>query len=456
MALQVFLPDNLNLEKLLEDNPPTFKYKIDNFKYIVGTLIKLKVQFKDYQKEEYIPLNAQILQDKIREYNLYLNYLVNNGVLEVANDGWYIVGKKSRCYKLSEHYQTKEISSVDITRKSLIKKSNEDKEKQKQSLLGYTYLTRWFNPALQINYRHADGYLLNKVIKEKGELGFKKAWNRYQYAILSVRMLDNGDYNLFVDDTANRFHSNITNLRKDLRAFVTYSGEKILEIDLKNSQPFFSTILLDPSFYEEREDTFTLYSLSKDIYQRIQPNIPTILSLLPQFPSFMLVKSHDRDAIGDLELYCTLVDKGKLYEYFNRHYREATGILLDLKNSADKRTLKEGLFYCMYAHNKAFGEERGTFKRVFMKLFPTVHRIFSLLRRIQYKDISAILQSIESHIMLRRVALRISQDHPEVPLFTIHDCIATTYSGKDIVYQSIKEQCHNLIGLEPSLDVVKW
>jgi hypothetical protein len=52
-----------------------------------------------------------------------------------------------------------------------------------------------------------------------------------------------------VDPNVHRFHSNLTCMKSIYRNLLTYDGQKLVSIDIKNSQPYLSTKLLDPKFW---------------------------------------------------------------------------------------------------------------------------------------------------------------------------------------------------------------
>jgi hypothetical protein len=457
--MQAYIPANLDLTKMLKEDPPSFPYDVDNFNYIFGTLIKLKAQHKDYEDEEFIPLNAQLLQAKIRTYNKHLQYLVDKGLLKT--DGQYIKGKKSRGYKVAAEYMKGELKPVAIKKKLLLKIRPAEQEKLDSFHAQYGYLTQWFNKKLRIDEKMCYGWIMNTAFNER-KAGRKDALEIAQFRDVAVNMLNEGAYNLHVDDNVRRFWSNLTNMKKELRNFITYDGQRLSAIDISNSQPFFSIVLFNPNFYANAEDGFTLRNLSEAISERIAPKLPTIQSILSKHPFFMLVKPDEKEATNDLQLYCTLVDKGRLYSYISDRYFEATGIRYDLKVPAEKDKLKAAVFYTMYSDNRAFGADtevgkvHGEMKQLFRKLFPTVYRLFSLLKKAAYNDLAIILQLIESEIVVRRTAWHISQARPDIPLFTIHDSIATTEANKHYVYTQLKQQCERAIGLMPTLKIEDW
>jgi hypothetical protein len=170
----------------------------------------------------------------------------------------------------------------------------------------------------------------------------------------------------------------------------------------------------------------------------------------------MLVKDDETQCGSDLELYCTLVDKGRLYPYLSRKFEEETGIRLDLNKIEEKRRLKEIIFVTMFSDNRFIGQKEAKMKRFFKQLFPTVYEVFSLIKKKANFLLPVILQRIESEIVLKRIAKSISKQYPNLPIFTIHDSIVTLATSKELIRDIVKREFHTSIGLKPSLSVEIW
>ena len=454
-----FIPKKLNLEKLLKENPPGFKWHIDDFRYIIGTIVRMKATNKDYQEKEYVPLSSKILQGKLRNYNQCLKYLNDFGVIEINKQ--YIPGTKSRGYKIARAYGECVSDPVKLTKWSLVKADKEFVKAEKKFNKEYDYLIKWFQPPdLNIDVHGAEVFLqrLYSVEMEAGDTG---ALDKYYRRMDSINFLEKGIYYLHVDDNVKRFWSNLCNLKSELRNFISYRGQQLCSVDIKNSQPFFSILLFNPDFYEETGTHLKLKDLSTKIYHTLLPIIPTIQSILTSFIQsnyIMLVKSDESKASSNLELYCTLVDKGRLYSFISDRFFEETGARYNISVPEEKKKIKQAFFYTMYSPNNAFSDERGQMKRIFKELFPTVYKIFALIKKKNHSHLPVILQLIESEIVVRRTARTLSERYPEMPLYTIHDNIATLANdeAKNIVWGELKEQCRDIIGLQPSLHVDYW
>jgi hypothetical protein len=67
-----------------------------------------------------------------------------------------------------------------------------------------------------------------------------------------------------------------------------------------------------------------------------------------------------------------------------------------------------------------------------------------------------LLQKIESTVMIQMVANRIARERPELPIFTIHDSIATTLGNEEYVKLVVVEETERLTGLQPKVGIEVW
>src|SRR5690606_18322266 len=112
----------------------------------------------------------------------------------------------------------------------------------------YRHLSKWLNDSLEIDFERALAYI-NELYKIDVTEGFEKAILKQNSAMYNVHKLSMHDYYCSVDPTVGRFHTPLTTLKGPLRNFLTYDGRPLVSIDIKNSQPYFSTILFNSKFY---------------------------------------------------------------------------------------------------------------------------------------------------------------------------------------------------------------
>ena len=306
------IPSSIDLETFLEKYPPDFKYKIDHFYHIINYLTKGMDQEDLDNNEGFINTSSKVLQKTIRNYKLYLNHLLEHGLIKT--DMNYIVGEKCFGY-LIQGYSThkamiKEIPIQDfVIKKNRAKELIQEKNKLKITEKKYLHLTKWFTPKLVIDVEEAIKKVEELFPEQTGPIRGKKIgkpsiWNRRFKSIYSIHKFSKQEFYYSVDDNVGRFHSNLTNIKKELRNYITYDGQKLVNIDIKNSQPLISTILFNKDFYQEKSEFINIH------------NIPTITPLLSSssysfsFSLIMIVKTLYKIDIQNIKEYVDMVNSG--------------------------------------------------------------------------------------------------------------------------------------------------
>lgn len=444
-TVKAFLPSNLNIEQILINNPPTFEYHIDNFKYIMSLVTELPAFNKDIlDNYEYVPINAQKLQGKVRDYPQYFKYLKQNEIFE--SDNYYIPDEKATGYRFTLKYSTP-VKVESIEKNSLVKqltsKTTGDMYKEKK----YKYLKKWFNEDLQIDFNGAINYL-TKNLNENSANGIDNAWLKFNSSYMNVYRMNTQDYFFKVDNNVGRLHTNLTVMKSELRNFIKYNGQKMVSVDICNSQPCLSVALLNENFYknEDTEAKFNIYNIttSKSNFKYIS----TLISI----PSYiMLVKSGETTATKDMYEYTTQSKKGILYEYIAEEFEKQTG-----KKIVERKLLKAIIFTVLFTDNRFIGQVDAEPKRIFKRLFPVVYEVFRMIKSKDSTTLPRLLQTIESNLMLNFISKRISKEYPQLPIYTIHDSIACPVGYEKYVEQVIKEETLTAIGVTPTLKLDYW
>ena len=203
-------------------------------------------------------------------------------------------------------------------------------------------------------------------------------------------------------------------------------GKTLVKIDLKNSQPYLSTLLLtDPG-------RISTHAKNKNFA--------------------MFLKSLHPIDTEDFELYIKLVVTGQIYEYLMQEFAKN-----DLYYTRSQ--VKKKFFTILFARNTIVNKQR----RIFAELFPNVHIRFSEVRgniksRSKFensKRFAILLQAIESHLILGRILPRIYDKHPGTIAVSIHDSICTSILTSDIeiVKKTMEDELEKFVTLKPSLKV---
>ncbi len=483
--MRLYIPENLDIDQLMYDNPPKFKKygcKRDKLLYIIHLINALPLYNKDLMYEGYVPLNSTILQDKISNYKEYLDYLTNDLKI-IEGDNQYFKGFKSKGYRLTEKYKT-EIKSQALVDFTFNRKLKIERNNRAASVKHLNYLTKWFNPKLEIDIDYVNEFLKEEFeLKKNNEALWdydrsrkkcKQPITQLNHAKISAEKISREEYYLLHDDNVYRFHSNLTNMRSIIRNAVTYDGQKLISIDIKNSQPYLSTILLSRSFWiEQKFEANNNESLSisfdgpqdvvnngfneiKGIKYRNERDIDKRLNIsqirIHDNDSYIMLVDIDKTLMtNEFRHYINLVVTGTLYEFLELQFGIQLGATF-----ANRKDVKAAVFQVLFTDNRYFGQDDAKPKRIFQEMFPQVYEVFKQLKSKDKSLLPRLLQSIESYLIINVIAKRISEEYPDAPIYTIHDSISTTEEYVDVVERIISEELSKAIGYAPKLEPEVW
>ena len=253
------IPESINLDAILSKYPPDFPYKKDYFYHLIDLIVDAS-GLEDLDNDEgYVKLNATRLQQFNKNYKKYMDYLRSKG--RPVDRSKYVVGKESFGYRILLKSDLRQLEPIPIQdfviRKKVKRYHKEQQAAYKKATKNYAYLTKWFNHLLTIDekgarkkvdelfpYTPVTGGIWGPIKGQPSNVA-----KRYK-ALSSIKKFASKDFYYSVDENIGRFHSNIANIKKELRAFIKYDGQKLVNIDIKNSQPLFSTLLLKKAFYQ--------------------------------------------------------------------------------------------------------------------------------------------------------------------------------------------------------------
>jgi len=465
----IVLPKNFNLDSHLALYPPkmhgfansNLKFSKDKIYYFLSLLSTIPARNKNLIDEEgWVPINARIVRNNIKDIRLYKDYLLNTGILECNNI--YIPQVKSLCYRWNKHYTQSGFQIYNV-----ICKHEEDvyfiQDEENKMLVDFPYLYHWYNNnKLAINpiiLQYAEAIFRYKM-SDKSKWNINTHTNKLKYpltqytaALTNINKIEQYRYEIHIDSTVYRLHSVITNLQKDYRNFLTYNGQELFSIDIKNSQPYLACALLNPMFWHiNNELSLSLYSLPGDI----QRTITTVA--IPLEVEIFLQDCTDKDFYQ----YKEIVANGKIYEVM------AEVCQASLDKPIDRKEAKILMFYLLFSSNQGQHDDItiNQMRKIFSsELFPKVSELFKLIKRKykhvenekQHNRLACLLQSIESEIILHRCCKRIWEEgNQQIPVFTIHDSIATTIEHVEYVKKVMEEELFKAIGISPTLSIEHW
>lgn len=437
----VYIPRNLNIKEMIAKHPPKIKnFRLDRLLLIVHLLNALPARSKriaDMVKKNdgFVPLKAERLRKEgIHNYNQYFKYLTDRGVIE--SDNSFVRGKKARWYRFTAKYRQKVIKVV-VTKK--MKGSMEAFLSMHRLKKKYPFL-KWFDIGrLEIDMQKATDYLEDTYDQTEDIL-------KFNYNYIACSQIDSMEFHYTADNSSQRLHTNLTSLKKELKPYITFDGSQLVGVDVKNAQPFFSTVVLSDEFFFS-EDEFSIGRIfNKESDKEGVRKAIQAMQTTGRETTITLLKSFGEPEIQNIKEYISLVSSGSVYEAFMQKYKELWGKSID-RDKAKKRFIKQ-----LFAEQRHYIKERA----VFIALFPTVYRVFMTLTDGHRNGLAILLQRIESYLILEKVCRQISKERPDLPIFTIHDNVVTLKGSEDYVAMVIKGVLREYVGYEPEVGIEPW
>jgi hypothetical protein len=490
-GLTVHIPENLDIDQLLKDHPPDAikSFNKDHLVYVICLLNISTSRYKELLEDgKYIPIHTGVLKGIISNGDQYLKYLLSANVF--ITDGQYIVGEKSRGYLLNKQYRGKN-KPYSIKYSKLIwklKNYYENQVNKDKAILPYLY--KWFNEKkLTIDKDHVHAILEEKYkakLLQKPRKG--SALTKKHIADLSknswtshINRLYKKNYKLTfaVDSQGGRLYTVLTNLSRDFRRFVNYDGQPLVHVDIANSQPYFSALLLNPAFWalhylnsKQRAqihnetirkngktgvyypDKLSAIKLNKNLKNQLTDFTDTIINRISDNncdSTYLMFVNNDNNECGiEFERYRKLVSSGELYEYFIKEYNLRTG------KELTREEAKKTMFEIFFSPNPFILSKLPPKSRHFKELFPNVFELFKKIKSNSHNTLAILLQNIESQALLHHVCARIAAEHKHIPIFTIHDSIVTTVGNEFIVEKIMRDELIGITGLCPTLKIEYW
>ncbi|WP_294271483.1 hypothetical protein [uncultured Chryseobacterium sp.] len=155
----------------------------------------------------------------------------------------------------------------------------------------------------------------------------------------------------------------------------------------------------------------------------------------------------------DVISFNQIVTSGRFYENFGKLLKE-NGELIGIPDEKIKEKVKEIIFTTFFSKNSAI-RYRNVIK-LFKRTFPNVYKVISTIKKGQHNTLAVILQNLEADIILNNVCKKLDKNHPEVPLFTLHDSVITTEDNVELVEKTIQQTVKKFFDKKVSLKIERW
>ena len=241
---------------------------------------------------------------------------------------------------------------------------------------------------IEFDYKSATEYVKKKSYKKHKSKGAR------DIGISIMRNRPSSNYFIYEGPNCRRVFSPITSLPGDLRPFITYQDNLLLDVDISAALP----------------TLFNYYLLDLDT--------------------------------EDVKLYRHLTSEAGndfgIYEYLKELWNE--------KVRDDVKKLTMVLFF-------GKGNTIREYRRKFDKSFPSVHKRIKHMKKESYKILANTLMQMEREIMIDCVAKELLESDPSMALLTIHDGILTTEEFTEKVKGVIVCNIKDRIGQIPKVKI---
>lgn len=240
-----------------------------------------------------------------------------------------------------------------------------------------------------------NGYLKHRALILLRKEGNKLDDILHRYMVHTTRLNAINDGYLFFkrNKTNGRLDTNLTSLPSFLRPYII-SEERLMSIDIKNSQPYF------------------LYPLLRN-----KPEIEKV----------------------ELERYAELVINGTFYEYFEAKYKDSFGF------NRTRDQMKLICYKIYYSKNQSYLP----YKKLFADSFPTIMEHINRTNSVQNNTLAIQLQTIESYSVLDVIMPLLAEKG--IKPYTIHDSYVCKESEAETIEKVFTEKLIELYGNAPKL-----
>lgn len=484
----VYIPQNLEIRRLIRESPIPVKLckknihqqedKVAILLYQIVNIQALKKSMNVALDEGFVRLHSTILQSIVKDYKIYLEWMVSKGVLEC--DPRYSKGNYSKAYRLGDVYRGRKIKGYVVTDRVLVKKLQrgniDDKTRIKYPELCIDLMNlelEDFHDAINDTTSKKMLQIAQKAVADDIKEEIRKKGKKSKYKNLppklfkiakkglvqekinswqnSLAKINEKQFYFKQDHTSFRLHTSAVSVKKELRKHLRINGQKLVACDIKNSQPYFSIgFFLNPGKFKATIEHYIKY------YQgtKLDWAYHAAHNMLGKFESNYLADSTRK--------YIELVSSGQFYEFIARELQKLNG------KTWSREEAKKAVFDVLFCPPR-FKKLPG--RKVMKKYFPEVLRFFTLINYGYTKTksqsngkihqgnfLARILQKMESQVVLDIICKEIKSKLSEIPLITLHDGIATTIGNQYQVQQIMSVELEKFVGKPPIIEIEweKW
>lgn len=396
----LYVPRNLDFTEKFPVRPELTVYR----QWVVSTLYLYRWMRWDGGRVTYgAPLHSAVLRDILprRHAAAIVAELIAAGILVRVRN--HRAGTSARQYRLAPEYESAPYVTVPLTHPELLAKLARHRERLDAP--HWEAMRSWLD-RLDIDPTHtADN--------------------------LPLAVLQTNPLQWFVEDQNGRLHTPLTALDRVYRRFVTVAGKRLVQADVSHCQPLLLAALLVGRNGASRNGAGAADGTTGKTGEGERKR-----------ETFYVVTLSDAGLNDELADYVRLCAEAKLYD-----------VLAELTGQSRDRAKKQLLAALYDRPHNLFRYRAG---RAFAARFPLIWAAVEAIHREGRGRLARELQRLESDIVVRLSAGRLADEFPDLPCYTIHDCVLTTPDGAGTAAAVLRDEFRKRTGIEPTVKVSEW
>lgn len=346
--------------------------QLDKYYYILDHIYTRRFMMRR-ENQDFVNINAKLLRIFIGKgcAKLFLEALVMEGILEC--DNVWKTGTKSRGFRFVEPYRSGRFRGVIISNKKFARHIDTLQRQHNERAIGD-------NAGLE----RIKTTVCSLTLDVKAARANARTYDGQKQSsrLASIQHFKDKQFFFSRDKQDKRFFHNFVMMSRDTRQFATLNGKPIFQADFSSFQPALLTLFYDyaaPGSDVDIERSRFIRVIQSDFYG-------FMASALPEPP--------------------------------------------DLQNAEIKSEFKKQVFkdYLFSSTGKAT-EIKMAFESSFPILAELIYRIKGAEKGIyknKFRVLALRLQSAEADMIFDVIIPRLMEKFPEIPLISLHDCIAST------------------------------
>ncbi|EAQ43034.1 hypothetical protein [Polaribacter sp. MED152] len=415
---------------------------IDKCNFVVNAILQGNQYKYQSQKTNSIPLHNDILLNQLgKNYQKVLSILLDANLIETNNS--YKVNEHSKKYRLTNEALKMDIIKGGVLHHTTIRKFNSYRKDTLKSLLKDKDIAKIFYSVTDTYFnapKDMDAYLDSIIGTDRDErrLHYEdwfKQLVQFNSFTTTKEYLESQFYIMKCKKTS-RIYNTYTHIPKEFRKLLTTkSNDKLIELDLKNSQPFILSIMFYLSSKDVSSNRMTSSAYSNKLIEANRNKINNTLYNGSHFSNLTF------DMLTD-------IITGDFYLKFIKT-KNKLGFQNDIPTN-DRKEIKPYALKSFYAYcSEDLSKEEQVLKYMYPMFFKWLKKAKNELNKLSnikenagHKLFAQIVQNIESNIFVKQFFSKLPMG---MFAFPIHDSITCKETDKEYIKALIIDSIQTIL-----------